>query len=206
MQSSQNNRVMAFAAICQAAEMVKDIARHDRVDERELSTMLNSLLKVNAPSAVDIYGDLTQLNLGYRTLLSQLGNSKQKDMEVTRYMLGAIILERQLVSQPKAMQLLGQRLEQLQLLVEQESITTDHSVEAMADIYTDVISPLGRRIQVAGDPQYLKQLGNQHKVRALLLAGIRAAVLWRQVGGKRRQLIFSRGAILANAEQVLRQY
>ena len=32
----------------------------------------------------------------------------------------------------------------------------------------------------------------QHKVRALLLAGIRAAVLWRQLGGSRAQIIFAR--------------
>jgi high frequency lysogenization protein len=43
------------------------------------------------------------------------------------------------------------------------------------------------------------------KVRALLLAGIRAAVLWRQVGGSRLQILFSRAKIKAAAEKILQQ-
>ncbi|MEH6454630.1 MAG: DUF489 family protein, partial [Psychromonas sp.] len=44
-----------------------------------------------------------------------------------------------------------------------------------------------------------------HKIRALLLAGVRAAVLWRQIGGKRRQLIFSRKAMLHQTKQNLQR-
>jgi high frequency lysogenization protein len=41
----------------------------------------------------------------------------------------------------------------------------------------------------------------QHRIRALLLAGIRAAVLWRQVGGKRRHFFFGKGKIVKIAKQ-----
>lgn len=61
----------------------------------------------------------------------------------------------------------------------------------MAGIYVDVISPLGPRIQVTGSPAVLQSPQVQAKVRASLLAGIRAAVLWQQVGGGRLQLMFS---------------
>ena len=73
----------------------------------------------------------------------------------------------------------------------------------MASIYSDIISPLGTPIQVAGNPEILKQSINQHKIRALLLAGIRSAVMWRQLGGKRRNIIFSRGKIIECAESLL---
>ena len=73
----------------------------------------------------------------------------------------------------------------------------------LASVYADVISPIARKIQVAGDPTILKRPDNQHRVRALLLAGVRAAVLWRQLGGKRRHILFSRPQILASAEQTL---
>ena len=49
----------------------------------------------------------------------------------------------------------------------------------MVAIYVDVISPLGPRIQVTGSPAVLQSPQVQAKVRATLLAGIRAAVLWR---------------------------
>ena len=58
---------------------------------------------------------------------------------------------------------------------------------------------------MSGDPQLLKQVDNQHKVRALLLAGVRSAVLWRQLGGKRRQILLNRQRILVCAEQALAQ-
>jgi high frequency lysogenization protein len=36
-----------------------------------------------------------------------------------------------------------------------------------------------------------------------LLAGIRSAVLWRQLGGTRFQLLFSRKRIVSDAEELL---
>jgi high frequency lysogenization protein len=66
-----------------------------------------------------------------------------------------------------------------------------------------VVSQVARKIQVAGDPDILKRPDNQHRVRAILLAGVRAAVLWRQLGGKRRHILFSRQQILDSAQQTL---
>lgn len=49
----------------------------------------------------------------------------------------------------------------------------------------------------------LKNAQVQAKVRATLLAGIRAAVLWQQVGGGRLQLMFSRARLVKEAKQIL---
>ena len=76
-------------------------------------------------------------------------------------------------------------------------------MSAMAAIYVDVISPLGPRIQVTGSPAVLQSPQVQAKVRAGLLAGIRAAVLWHQVGGGRLQLMFSRNRLTTQAKQIL---
>ena len=62
---------------------------------------------------------------------------------------------------------------------------------------------MGPKIQVNGNPTCLQQTQTQHKIRALLLAGVRATVLWRQIGGKRRQLMFSRKAMIHQAIQDL---
>ena len=79
----------------------------------------------------------------------------------------------------------------------------DQMISNLASVYLDVISPIGPRIQVTGTPSVLQQTGNQHKVRALLLSGIRSAVLWRQVGGKRRHLIFGRKKMVEQAQILL---
>jgi high frequency lysogenization protein len=56
---------------------------------------------------------------------------------------------------------------------------------------------------VSGENSYLESPDMANKVRALLLAGIRAAVLWRQCGGSRWQLLFKRRAIIKAAETLL---
>ena len=74
----------------------------------------------------------------------------------------------------------------------------------MAGIYVDVISPLGPRIQVTGSPAVCcKAHRYRRRYAPSLLAGIRAAVLWQQVGGGRLQLMFSRHRLTTQAKQIL---
>ena len=58
-------------------------------------------------------------------------------------------------------------------------------------------------LQVAGNANLLKTTDVQNQLRALLLAGLRAAVLWRQVGGRRLQLLFNRKRIGDTARYLL---
>jgi high frequency lysogenization protein len=70
-------------------------------------------------------------------------------------------------------------------------------------LYTDTISTLSPRIVVNGKPQYLKTERTVDWVRTLLLAGLRSAVLWRQLGGGRFDLMFGRKKIMREAEALL---
>jgi high frequency lysogenization protein len=76
-------------------------------------------------------------------------------------------------------------------------------IEKLADLYTQTISTLGPRIMVSGDHGHLANPAIAAKVRAVLLAGIRSAVLWRQTGGQRWRLLFSRGRIARTAAELL---
>lgn len=204
MQQHQS-AVMAFAAICQACDMVRDIARYNRTDEQQLDTVLRSLTYLNASTPLEIYGNLGNLKKGYEVLINQLGNNPNKDVEVTKYVLGTIALERQLAKRPKAMGQLAERIEDLNRQLDHYQLNDPATIEKVAAIYSDIISPLGRSIEVIGEQQFLTVTSNVHKVRALLLGAVRAAVLWRQMGGKRRQLMFKRLALVEVAEQDLRR-
>jgi high frequency lysogenization protein len=82
--------------------------------------------------------------------------------------------------------------------------TTHESVIGnLADTYKQTLSTLSFRIKVAGNPQILQNNYNANKVRALLLAGIRAAILWRQVGGRRWHLLFNRKRYIKDAQSLL---
>ena len=55
----------------------------------------------------------------------------------------------------------------------------------------------------SGEQTYLRNNDNAAKIRALLLAGIRAAVLWQQLGGSRWTLFWSRRRYIATAKKLL---
>jgi high frequency lysogenization protein len=203
MKSQETSRIMALAAVCQAAELVRLIARKSTISDEQLKVMLNSITLVDADEPLQIYGSLTNLNLGYQVLCQQLGHQGKKDLEVTGYIMSALTLERKLANKPAALGQLADRINDLKRQLTHFDLLDTNTVANIANIYTDIISPLGRRIQVNGTEQFLKVESNQHKIRALLLSAVRAAVLWRQLGGKRRQLILSRQAIVNVAQQAI---
>jgi high frequency lysogenization protein len=203
MSTNNNHRFyesnIALAALCQAAALVKQIARSNEFDSQALMTSLNSISITNPDNTEQVFGDVNQLALGYTTLLEQLSNqSSNKDVEVTRYIANLLSIERRLSSSTKTMAALGERISNIQRQQLHLDITDAQMLSNLASIYTDVVSPVARKIQVAGDPEILKRPDNQHRVRATLLAGLRAAVLWRQLGGKRRHILDSAQQTLNN--------
>jgi high frequency lysogenization protein len=200
-------QTITLAAICQVSSLVQKLSRQGQTSEDEFVTLLKSIMVTSPDNTLEVYGgEISHLSLGLKTLVSHLGNqSKQKNPEITRYVVSLLSLERRLSKQPKKLAELGDRIEQCQRQLAHYDIDSETLISSLASIYSDIISPIGTPIQVAGNPEILKQPTNQHKIRALLLAGIRSSVLWRQVGGKRRSILFSRSKIVECAEQLLKR-
>ncbi|MCU8007066.1 high frequency lysogenization protein HflD [Shewanella oncorhynchi] len=197
------NRTMAFAGILQAIAQVQHLARHGELDNTELAASLNTILVTEPDNTADVYPDKVVLQKGYMLILNQLGDSSQKDVEVTRYLVGVLTLERKLVRSNSGLGMLAERINQVNRQLHHFAITDEQVVANLASIYSDIISNLGPKIQISGNPVCLQRPIVQHKIRALLLAAIRSAVLWRQLGGKRRHLVFARKAIVDTAKKSL---
>ncbi|EKY3117836.1 high frequency lysogenization protein HflD [Cronobacter turicensis] len=199
---------LALAGICQSARLVQALAHEGTCDSEALRVSLNSVIDQNPASTLDVFGGREAgLKLGLETLLGMLNTSSRQGpgAELTRYTLSLMVLERKLAGSKGAMNTLGNRIADLSRQLEHFELESDTLMNAMAGIYVDVISPLGPRIQVNGSPNVLQSPQVQAKVRATLLAGIRAAVLWQQVGGGRLQLMFSRNRLTTQAKQILAQ-
>ncbi|SCC50017.1 high frequency lysogenization protein HflD [Kosakonia oryziphila] len=197
---------LALAGICQSAQLVQQLAHQGHCDSDALHVSLNSVIDLNPDSTLSVFGGSeTNLHIGLETLLGVLNASSRQGLngELTRYTLSMMVLERKLADNKGAMETLGNRIAGLQRQLEHFDLQSETLLSAMAAIYIDVISPLGPRIQVTGSPAVLQSPQVQAKVRATLLAGIRAAVLWHQVGGGRLQLMFSRNRLLTQAKQIL---
>ena len=204
MEHSITNQIIALAGICQALKLVQQVARSTSVEQADMALILNSIAMINADEPVQIYGgEMKALETGLTLIVDQLGDKPQKDVELTRYIVGVLALERRLNKTPAQLKKLGDKLQHLERQLQHFSITDDNMIANLADIYSDCISSLGGRIQIYGQPELLKQTSVQHKVRALLLAAIRSAVLWRQAGGSRLHFIFKRRKLVAEAKQQL---
>lgn len=199
-----HERMLAFAGVCLASVCVQQLARRGQVTPNDAAdVLLDSLLVIDAPSTTAVYQPLTALKPGLQVLQRQLDAPGDKDVEQTRYVIGMLQLERRLAKQPAALQKLGESITQIKRQRDHFDFPVSDILANMASTYSDVISPLGPRIQIQGNPEFLKQSDVQNRIRAILLAGIRSAVLWRQLGGKRRQVILNRRHMLLAAKQLL---
>lgn len=210
MEANNRNRTLALAAIFQAIEGVIQIARNGKVDEALLKSALNSLLVDQSDSIEDLYGGLEELRPGLRSLVYQINGSpimpdgKPKDLDATRYSVNVLYLERKLSQDNAMFRQLIQGIEDTQKQLEFFEINHPNVCARLAELYTKTISKLGPRIIIKGEQSYLSSPENAAKIRVLLLAGIRAALLWRQSGGNRWKLLLSRGKLQKEARTLLR--
>ncbi len=199
-------QLVALGAVFESAALVDKVARTGQVSEPAVSCMLGSLLVRDPKDTLEVYGgDDLNLRDGYRALVSSLERDPTSlQREPLRYALALLALERQLAKRSDLLQIMGSRLDQIQSQVEHFGPTHENVVAACGSLYEDTISTFRQRIQVHGDMRHLQQPSNASKIRALLLAGIRSARLWRQLGGHRWQLVFSRKKLLKELYPLMR--
>lgn len=197
-------RCMAFAGILQAITQVQTLARQGESDDALLSASLRTIIVTEPENIQEVYPAFSELEKGYKLIINQLGDSQQKDVETTRYLVGILALERKLTRSANGMGMLAERINQVHRQLAHFAITDEQVLANFASIYSDIISNLGPKLQISGNPATLQRPLVQQKIRALLLAAMRSAVLWRQLGGKRRQLVLSRKAVVDAAKLALK--
>ncbi len=199
------DRTIAFASICQSVKLVQDVARTGSCDHDAMSASLNSIIVTDPINTLAVFEKESNLLVGLRVLVKEF-DSNPSNSELTRYIINLLTLERKLTHRRDSLAQLAERIETIKRQNLHFELLDDQMISNLGSVYLDVISPLGPRIQVTGAPNQLQQVQVQHKVRALLLAGIRGAVLWQQVGGKRRHLLFSRKQLIEQAKIILARH
>lgn len=202
MANSLYDRTIAFAGICQAVALVQQVAKNGECDRDAFETSVKAILNTSPSSTLDVFGHESNLKLGLECMVKGI-DSTPSGSEITRYIISLMALERKLDEKRDAMAKLGDRIQMAERQQEHFDLFDEQMISNIASIYLDVISPIGPRIQVSGTPSVLQQTSNQQKVRALLLSGIRSTVLWRQVGGKRRHMVFGRKKMVEQAQILL---
>jgi high frequency lysogenization protein len=206
MEHSLENRVIGLAGAYQAAALVWRIAWEGRYDRDAFAASLGSLLRIDAPTPEAVFGGLGGLRLGLEMLIEAFTRpAEDRTRETTRYVISLIHLERKLDRAPRNQASIRSGIEETRTLLDRYEPTHVNIVHRLAEIYRTAVSSLGPRILVRGEPSILQDADQAARIRALLLAGLRAVVLWRQANGRRWRLILERRQGLEVARGLLEQ-
>lgn len=197
-------RALALAGVLQATHLVDQVARSGQMDVAAFNTVIRSLFVFNPKSAEDVYGGVIGLKPGLQLLRDLLRGSRgPEQQQAIRYAVGVLHLQKKLAAEPEMQSVIRSRLQHTERKLEHFTQDIDAISSSIAGIYQDTISHFKFRIQVSGSQQQLQDPNNANRIRSLLLAAIRSAVLWRQVGGRRWQLLLQRGALAEAVRQLL---
>ena len=204
MNSAIRDQTIALAGMYQAVRLVQQTAQGERRDADATRACIRSILNTDPESAIDVYGDSRALMLGLEVTTGQLGNdSTQRDMVLTGYVITLMHLERKLSRNTDLMKALATGIDRIKGEIKLADEVEPDIIAALAAVYRDTISTLQPRIMVKGEESVLRNSDSKNMIRALLLAGIRAAVLWKQRGGNRMRLILQRKQILDCCAELL---
>ncbi|QOR38273.1 high frequency lysogenization protein HflD [Billgrantia diversa] len=200
--SAAARQTLALAGVFQAASLVDELARTGQVDNRPWETLIRATLDTDPESFEAIYGGHpNNLRRGLEVLEAVVGR-KQANPAVLRYGFSLLLLMNKLRSDNDMMAALGQQLNRIQGQAEHFGATHENVIASLGEAYQETLSTLKTRIVVQGDPSLLQSRMMPERVRAILLGGIRFALLWHQQGGRRWKLVFQRGALKHALDQL----
>lgn len=199
-------QTLALAGVAQAAFLVHQLAQHGVIAQDKLQTAVHSLYVTQPKDAEDVFGNKRQLHLGQQVLQELLsgGTSAFSTSEVLRYLLALLYLQFKLAGRQTMLDTVSKGLDNIrQRFPDVELAESPEALRELSRLYQATLSTLPFRIQVRGNMHYLQNDHVAIKVRVLLFAGVRAAVLWRQTGGKRWHLLLRRGRLRDNLTRLL---
>lgn len=197
-----HERVLALAGLAQALKQVRRIADTGQAEAAVLETALDSVFRIDAASPESVYGDAQALRPGLLVLREYLGN-EGKDELLPRLALSVTQLERRFIRDHGVAQRVHDGILAAQPVATRLGSTHPEVLSALGSLYADTVSNLRPRVLVQGNPHYLGQADIVAEIRAVLLAALRSAVLWRQMGGSLWDFLLSRKRMLAAVDSEL---
>jgi len=203
--SNLEQQAIALAGVAQAARLVDQVSKTGSYPMEFIEPSIHSLFVFDPETAVDLYGGIAGVKLGLHNLSNLLADKNAaENHDLVRYVFSMLYLERKFAGDREMMSVVRARLEHTSFRAEHFSDNVSELCHGISGIYQDTLSRLRFRIRVTGSAQLLQDPVNADIIRALLLAGIRAAFLWRQLGGRRWSLLLRRKKLLAASQNLSR--
>jgi high frequency lysogenization protein len=168
-------RVLALSGLVQSAQLVMGIAKTGLISQDSLVNSLHCIFVQNPESISDVYHGTDDIKLGIETLANLLTKfDLQQHGDIVRYILAITALERNLSTRTDISDSISRSLPSIESFYPNQ---IDTCISSLAEVYGNSLAMLEPRI------------------RALLLSGLRSAVLWHQLGGRRWHLLLSRSSM-----------
>jgi high frequency lysogenization protein len=203
VQKNIDHITIALAGMLQAVALMRELTQTGKTHPQAFEASMESIFKLNVQTVSAVFGGLEGVKLGLEKIVHAFDTTQSTDRLQSRYLLSLIHLQKKLSRSPAVLAQLIKRLEKTQTQVNYFSLTHPTVIANLADIYLHTMQTFKFRILIIGNPRVLHVKENLAKIQAIMLAGVRAAVLWRQMGGSRLQLLFARAKIKATAEKLL---
>lgn len=185
-------RSLALAATFEALAEVHASAQGR--DRESIEHILAPLFTGAARTLAEVFPRPCLHRSGIETAKNAIAGER-RHLPIIKYAFLVMELAGTLRRSPEVSKVLGQLLEPL------AGARCDLSLMLSLDeIYQNTVGRLGKPIQVIGDAASLKQPTTAARIRALLLAAVRFAWLWGQLGGRRWQLLLQRRRLLAGLD------
>jgi len=199
MTASMADRALALAGLLQALRLVQKIAQEGVQQGPELDASLASVFQLDADSTEAVFGSAARVRDGLDALVAQLQGGLAGEAGTNRLAVTVLHVERKLARRRDLLAKIREGV--LEAARQREHFGVGHATVAarLADLYAATVSTLSPRVLVQGNPVQLARPETVAQIRAVLLAAMRAAVLWRQLGGSWFDLLLRRRALLEAA-------
>lgn len=197
-----SERVLALAGLAQALAQVRRIADTGQSNAAVLGTSLDSVFRIDASSPAAVYGGVANLRPGLM-LVQDFFSHRAKDEHLPRLTMAVLQLERRFVRDDAMTEKVLRGIHEQATVAHRLGSSHPDVIAALGTLYADTLSHLRPRVLVQGNPHYLGQPGVVAEVRAVLLAAVRSAVLWRQLGGGYLDLALRKRAMVDSVDALL---
>ncbi|RBP49206.1 lysogenization protein HflD [Arenicella xantha] len=195
-----DERTIALSGVLQACKLVQQLARTGHCDEQDMQASLQSVLVLDAVNTQSVFGGVEGVRTGLALMAGGIFNSAQvPDVELLRYVVSIMQLQAQLYRNTQKFADFGSDVERL------SSYSGDDLVEACSAVYQKHVSTMQPQVIIQGEAGHLQNSVIPPQIRALLLAAVRASVLWQQKRGSRFRLLWERTRMQNSAREWLSQ-
>lgn len=204
MNSSYENKTIALAGAQLCLATIQDIAWTGNFSQQDFDTCVKSIFVRDPRNYIDVFGNIQNIRTGLTSLRTSFKDKQDKlATERTRYLVSLMLLSKKVQPESPFSQQISTTLSLLEEAATDIENQRDYLTERLAQLYQNTLSKISPRIIIYGKPEILDNQENAATIRTLLLAGLRATILWYQAGGTQFNLLTGKTRYLKQIDHLL---